>query len=261
MATVADDLHAIDVQVQRHIYYSQGPGRYHPDESGYADCSGLVCYGYRTAGEGIGDANSWQIATLAHTKGLGISIEQARTTPGALLFVGANEGQTNWNNVGHVASSVGDGRTVEARSHVMGVGYWPWNSSRWDWACKPIGLRPSPTPPPAPPITPRKVANVAFSSMIPGSHAQTKDPWNGRKPIVSVVVNADGTTDLVGMNGASIPGATNAYGVSVFHLGRLNGPVVSIQPEQDAHGEFTGYVVALAEDGGTFGVKPTVNYL
>ena len=97
---------------------------------------------------------------------------------------------------------------------------------------------------------------------VPGSHAQTKDPWNGRMPMVAAYQNADGTWELRGLNGAQLsPQSSTAYGVSILKLGKLNGPITSVDPVVSKTGDWSGKIIGLAEDGGTFAVSVTVKYL
>ena len=74
------------------------------------DCSELVQWAAHQAGVTIPDGSANQ---LAHVRqhGTQISVEEALRTPGALLF-----------RPGHVAISLGDGRTIEARGRNYGVG-------------------------------------------------------------------------------------------------------------------------------------------
>ena len=74
------------------------------------DCSELVQWAAHQAGVTIPDGSSNQ---LAHVRrhGTEISVEEALRTPGALLF-----------RPGHVAISLGDGRTIEAKGSRYGVG-------------------------------------------------------------------------------------------------------------------------------------------
>jgi cell wall-associated NlpC family hydrolase len=55
-----------------------------------------------------------------------ISIEQAIRTPGALLFI-----QTDTHH--HVATSQGNGMTIEARGKNYGVGEWPADAEERGW--------------------------------------------------------------------------------------------------------------------------------
>ena len=74
------------------------------------DCSELVQWAAHQAGVSIPDGSANQ---LAHVRrhGTEISVEEALRTPGALLF-----------RPGHVAISLGDGRTIEAKGSRYGVG-------------------------------------------------------------------------------------------------------------------------------------------
>ena len=74
------------------------------------DCSELVQWAAHQAGVKIPDGSANQ---LAHVRkhGTEIPVAQALKTPGALLF-----------RPGHVAISLGDGRTIEARGRKHGVG-------------------------------------------------------------------------------------------------------------------------------------------
>ncbi len=73
------------------------------------DCSELVEWASAQAGVRVPDGSGNQ---RAHCQP--ISVQQALRTPGALLF-----------SNGHVAISLGDGRTIEARNSRMGVGIFP----------------------------------------------------------------------------------------------------------------------------------------
>jgi hypothetical protein len=81
---------------------------------------------------------------------------------------------------------------------------------------------------------------------------------------VGVVLQPNGTTDFVGFNGATLANQdpnSAKYGVSVVHLGKLNKPILELQPNTDKAGNYNGYVVGLASDGGTFMVKVSLKYL
>lgn len=64
--------------------------------------------------------------------GLGIPLGQGLRTRGALLFVGDGVG-TGRDAITHVAWSLGDGTTIEARGSKWGVGTWP-STNRFDFA-------------------------------------------------------------------------------------------------------------------------------
>lgn len=87
------------------------------------DCSELVEWAAAQAGiSGVGDG-SWNQYSTLKAKGLVVSVEEAKNTPGALLFRfdGEEDGSPS---AGHVAISLGDGRTIEARGRQYGVGQW-----------------------------------------------------------------------------------------------------------------------------------------
>ena len=87
-----------------YVWGAKGPSSF--------DCSGLVQYVSRQLGKTLGAPSASQ-AKAVPTK---ISVQQALNTKGALLFrIGG--GETN-----HVAISLGDGRTVEARGKAYGCG-------------------------------------------------------------------------------------------------------------------------------------------
>lgn len=113
------------------------------------DCSELVEWSCDRAGVvpkmPDGAFNQWRHCSP-------IPVKQGLTTRGALLFVGDGTGSGR-NAVTHVAWSLGDGTTIEARGSKWGVGTWP-SVNRFDFA----GLVPgvdythrAPLPP-APPI-------------------------------------------------------------------------------------------------------------
>lgn len=89
-----------------YLWGGSGPGAY--------DCSGLVQEAARDAGRVLGKPAASQSATVRRS-GTVISVAEALRTRGALLFrIGTNPN--------HVAISLGDGRTVEARSRRDGCG-------------------------------------------------------------------------------------------------------------------------------------------
>ena len=98
--------------------YVWGAGRNaEPDPTGF-DCSGLVYWAARQVGVNVGGTayDQWR-----QTRGEGeLSVEEALQTPGALLFVGDGTG-TGRGAITHVAISLGDGRTIEARGRRFGV--------------------------------------------------------------------------------------------------------------------------------------------
>jgi peptidoglycan hydrolase-like protein with peptidoglycan-binding domain len=74
------------------------------------DCSELVQWAAHQAGVTVPDG-SWNQEAMSRNAGMKISVEEALRTRGALLF-----------KPGHVAISLGDGRTIEAKGSKYGVG-------------------------------------------------------------------------------------------------------------------------------------------
>ncbi|MEP0903682.1 peptidoglycan-binding protein [Leptolyngbya subtilissima AS-A7] len=88
---------------------------YWPDLVSRTDCSELVqiCVSSLLKNSWV-DGSRFQYAATRK-----ISVQQAMKTPGALLFVSSNGKPSG---IHHVAISLGDGRTAEARSTRSGVG-------------------------------------------------------------------------------------------------------------------------------------------
>ncbi|MEJ3746711.1 NlpC/P60 family protein [Actinomycetes bacterium KLBMP 9797] len=87
------------------------------------DCSELTQWAAHQAGVEIPDGATAQFLDLKE-KGLLIPVEQARNTPGALLFSFDREPRPGDGRTpgAHVAISLGDGSTIEARGRAYGVG-------------------------------------------------------------------------------------------------------------------------------------------
>lgn len=88
-----------------------------PDPKGNLDCSGLVEWATGRAGQPLA-GGSWQQLATCQKAGLQIPVTQAISTRGSLLFIPAN-------GADHVAVSLGDGTTIEARGAAYGIGSWP----------------------------------------------------------------------------------------------------------------------------------------
>lgn len=89
--------------------YEYGAGRNLNDANPHEfDCSGLVYWACNQAGINPNTIGGYSGAQAANTKH--ISVDEALRTPGALLF-----------KPGHVAISLGDGRTIEAMGEKWGV--------------------------------------------------------------------------------------------------------------------------------------------
>ncbi|MEW6430611.1 MAG: peptidoglycan-binding protein [Myxococcota bacterium] len=82
------------------------------------DCSELVEWAARRAGVSVPDGSINQINAARP-----MSVEEALRTPGALLFRAGNPN--------HIAISLGDGRTIEARGRRYGVGIFSAEGRGW----------------------------------------------------------------------------------------------------------------------------------
>lgn len=99
--------------------YVWGAGRGGEDDPAAFDCSGLVYFAARKVGVRVGGTafDQWQ---QTRNDGTTMSVEEALRTPGALLFSGDGSGSGR-GAITHVAISLGDGRTIEARGRAYGV--------------------------------------------------------------------------------------------------------------------------------------------
>ena len=87
------------------------------------DCSELVEWAAHQVGVKVTDGSWLQYLDLKQ-RGALMSVEEALRTPGALLFSFSEEPTPGGGrpNQAHVAISLGDGRTIEARGREYGVG-------------------------------------------------------------------------------------------------------------------------------------------
>ena len=88
------------------------------------DCSELTKWAAARAGVSIPDGAAHQYVWLKQ-QGATMTVQQALQTPGALLFHFASEPQPGLGGepaVAHVAISLGNGMTMEAKGHAYGVG-------------------------------------------------------------------------------------------------------------------------------------------
>ncbi|MBZ4421008.1 peptidoglycan-binding protein [Myxococcus sp. RHSTA-1-4] len=93
------------------------------------DCSELVQWAAHQAGVSIPDGTMNQLPHC-QKKGTTISVAEALRTRGALLF-----------RPGHVAISLGDGRTIEAKGRAYGVGIFNANGRGWTTGALVPGLK------------------------------------------------------------------------------------------------------------------------
>ena len=252
--------------------YSQGPTRC-TGVDGYFDCSGFAGWGLNQVGDPYPCTNSYTDAVnLRLTNRIIPSAAQARATKGAWCIHGANGGEGQGGsgapNDGHIAISLGDGRTAEAFDTAEGViiGSFDNRGESWDRFGYPPGLNgftqsPSPNPGPGNPQEARDMG-MTGEKMVPGAKPQPKAPWLGRRAFIAAILQPNLTTDLVGFNGARFTkvGAkpiVHAMGMSIVHMGHLNGTIEDF----DVVDPNVRTMVALATDGGTFDLDVTIDYL
>lgn len=111
-------LHALADTGVPYVYGRKGDPM-QPVDTGGVDCSGLVKRSCDRAGVRypVCPDGSWNQWNLIVTHGRELPVEQALHTRGALMFIGPG-GST------HVAWSLGDKTTIEARGKAWGVGTW-----------------------------------------------------------------------------------------------------------------------------------------
>jgi cell wall-associated NlpC family hydrolase len=122
------------------------------------DCSELVEWAAAQAGVKVPDGSWLQYRDLA-ASGTTMSVEQALKTPGALLFSFSSDPMTGGRpSAAHVAISLGNGKTIEAKGTQYGVGSWEANTKRFQYAGylpemgAGIGGVPPAPPPPQPQV-------------------------------------------------------------------------------------------------------------
>jgi peptidoglycan hydrolase-like protein with peptidoglycan-binding domain len=122
---------------QRGDHYLYGgeikPGTANPD---YYDCSEYTEWAAHIVGGYLPDG-SWAQHDYCQRKNTMISVATALKTSGALLF-----------HPGHVAVSLGNGKTIEARGRNYGVGIFDATGRDWTSAAKVPGMTYGPLPKP-----------------------------------------------------------------------------------------------------------------
>jgi cell wall-associated NlpC family hydrolase len=119
--------------------FGEGHDIGNPNEYSF-DCSGLVLWAAQQSGyTGLGNTNAQGIYQYAVDHNSTMSVDQALKTKGALLF------GKNGDKVSHVAISMGDGTTMEAKSTAAGVDVFPARGG-WDAAAMLPGMGASSAP-------------------------------------------------------------------------------------------------------------------
>jgi hypothetical protein len=109
-----------------YVWGAEGPDSF--------DCSGLVMWCARQVGISVPHYSAAQYERLRDL-GLGISVEEAKVTRGALLYRGSKKRAIDVADE-HVAISLGDGTTIEAISRTLGVRKSTVNGRTWHAAAK-----------------------------------------------------------------------------------------------------------------------------
>lgn len=134
-------LYAIAQKGDRYIFGAEARAT-DPNPAAF-DCSELVEWACARAGVDprVPDGAYYQ-REHCRKAGMGIPVGQGLRTRGALLFVGDGIG-VGRDAITHVAWSLGDGTTIEARGSQWGVGTWP-STNRFDFAALIPGVDYSP---------------------------------------------------------------------------------------------------------------------
>jgi cell wall-associated NlpC family hydrolase len=125
------------------------------------DCSELVEWTSSRVGMKMPDG-AWAQYRHLEKQGTTMSVEEAIKTPGALLFSFSTDPMTGKPKAAHVAISLGNGKTIEAKGSEYGVGSWDASPKRFAYA----GMIPDlagPAVPTGPVPTPAAAQTDAFT--------------------------------------------------------------------------------------------------
>lgn len=103
------------------------------------DCSELVQWSAHQADVNVDDGAVYQYRQMQHA-GTTMSVEEALHTRGALLFYFDSDPKSTLPDKAHVAISLGDGRTIEARNPRKGVNIFTADNKRFNYAAYIPGL-------------------------------------------------------------------------------------------------------------------------
>jgi cell wall-associated NlpC family hydrolase len=210
------------------------------------DCSELAQWAASRVGIELPDGSWLQYLQLKEAGAL-IPVDQAEHTPGALLFHFSSEPTAGGGrpSAAHVAISLGDGNTIEARGTRYGVGSWE-AGDRFDFAAVLPGLSSAPaadvdlaanTAP----------AMAATAPVVDSDGDGVPDPYemtNGTNPLLGDT-DHDGLTD-----GFELAHQTNALVVDSDADGlsdsfEVQAGLNPLNPDSDGDGMTDGYELAL----------------
>ncbi|MET0237683.1 MAG: NlpC/P60 family protein [Kibdelosporangium sp.] len=171
------------------------------------DCSELIEWAAAQSGVKMPDGSWLQYRELAK-EGTTMSVEQALKTPGALLFSFSSDPMTGGRpSAAHVAISLGNGKTIEAKGTQYGVGSWEANTKRFQYAGVIPELGTGGGVPPAPP--PPQPQVDAFTHRVNTDPAQM-DRNPSTMVISHAMTNADPPPEPIALPQAPPPVALNA---------------------------------------------------
>ncbi|MFV0458447.1 MAG: NlpC/P60 family protein [Actinomycetales bacterium] len=213
------------------------------------DCSELTRWAAHQAGVSIPDGAMYQYLSLKKGGNL-VDVDEALHTKGALLFYFSTEPQPGGSRPSraHVAISLGDGRTIEARGRAYGVGEFE-AKNRFNYAGVVPGLNSTDLAPSAVPTgaeAPPPPGHLAATSAFAAYQIDA-----GRSPQDVVDTDADGLTDAFEALAGTDPtladsdsdGLSDGYEALSSHTDPLS-------EDTDADGQSDAAEVAAGTDAG-----------
>jgi cell wall-associated NlpC family hydrolase len=125
-------LHTAVAQTGDHYVFGHEVNLDDPNPNTF-DCSELVEWSTHQVGVKMPDG-AWNQYEFLRKGGHMIPVDQAIHTPGALLFSFSSDPDQGHPKANHVAISLGDGKTIEAKGTQYGVGSWEANTKRFNYA-------------------------------------------------------------------------------------------------------------------------------
>ncbi len=262
MATVDGLMTVALAQRGKQYVYAVQPSSSVADPDAF-DCSGFTAWCLGRIGIPA-SAGSWVQARWCRDQGTLMSIDDAIATRGALLFRGPNDAYDGFGPEGHVAFSLGDGTTVEARGSQFGVNSFSAAQSERQWSNAALVpelvyfvARRVPAPPAPSPAIDTPTATVALPRFgrLPNGRwrayslkirAREVWAWNDAPlaPYPKVAVVA---TQIPGLHVIRLDEIARAE----FGIPRFQGTPVGLFVSHD------GGLVVQMDDGGTIDIRTT----